>query len=66
MKNYIQKFIENEDFASEEEYFEEVKKDKNAVMDYLKWRVNGGKSDNEILPNGYRQAAKEALDDLMI
>ena len=64
MKEYIQKFIENEDFTSEEEYFEEVEKDKDAVISYLNWRLNGGKSKNEILPNGYKDAVEEALGDL--
>lgn len=67
MKNYeecLKKLVENEDFESEKEFEEEVKKNRGEVIKHLEWRLNGGKSLNESLPEGYLEAVKNILRNL--
>ena len=66
MKSYeecLKKLVENEDFESEKE-FEEVRKNREEVIEYLEWRLSGGKSLNESFPEGYLEAVKNIIRNL--
>lgn len=67
MKNYeecLKKLVENEDFESEKEFEEEVRKNRGEVIEYLEWRLSGGKSPNESFPEGYLEAVKNIIRNL--
>lgn len=63
-EEYLKKLAENEDFESEKEFEEEVRKNRGEVIEYLEWRLSGGKSLNESFPDGYLEAVKNILRNL--
>lgn len=63
-EEYLKKLVENEDFESEKEFEEEVRKNRGEVIEYLEWRLSGGKSLNESFPDGYLEAVKNILRNL--
>lgn len=62
MKELVELLVKNEDFASCEDFKEELAEDKQAVIDDLKWRADGGVMKNEILPAGYAEVCKQILE----
>lgn len=63
-EEYLKRLVENEDFESEKEFEEEVRKNRGEVIEYLEWRLSGGKSLNESFPDGYLEAVKNILRNL--
>jgi hypothetical protein len=63
-EEYLKRLVENEDFESKKEFEEEVKKNRGEVIEYLEWRLSGGKSLNESFPDGYLEAVKNILRNL--
>lgn len=63
-EKYLKKLVENEDFESEKEFEEEVRKNRGEIIEYLEWRLSGGKSLNESFPDGYLEAVKNILRNL--
>lgn len=63
-EEYLKKLVENEDFESEKEFEEEVRKNREEVIEYLEWCLSGGKSLNESFPDGYLEAVKNILRNL--
>ena len=63
-EEYLKRLVENEDFESEKEFEEEVRKNRGEVIEYLEWRLSGGKSLNETFPDGYLEAVKNILRNL--
>ena len=63
-EEYLKRLVENEDFESEKEFEEEVRKNRGEVIEYLEWRLSGGKSLNESFPEGYLEAVKNILRNL--
>ena len=64
MNNNINILVKNYDFASIAEFNEEVRKNKEELINYLAWRIGGGTFLNETLPNGYIEACTEVLKSL--
>ena len=64
MENNISILVKNYDFASISEFNEEVKKNREELINYLAWRIGGGTFLNEPLPSGYIEACEEVLKSL--
>lgn len=62
----IMELVKNEDFASIEEFKEEIGNDRKAVADYLKWRSEAGHFKNEGITREYVEACKSLLADYYI
>lgn len=62
LEDLFKDVILNEDFESLEEFKEELAKDKEKVVDYLKWRAVGGKGNKEVTPKKYDETCKKILE----
>lgn len=62
MYQMVKQLVDNEDFESCEDFMNELRKNKEEVADWLKWRADGGKFKNEIVSEGLPEACKELLN----
>lgn len=62
LKIYVTELIKNEDFISFEEFMEELQKDREAVIEYLKLRVNGFVGYHEYITTNYVNTCKMILE----
>ena len=62
-KELINYLIENEDVYSIDEFEQEAKDNKPKIIEYLEWRLNGGKFKNEVIKNEqeYTEACRNLL-----
>ena len=62
-KELINYLIENEDVYSIDEFEQEAKDNKPQIIEYLEWRLNGGKFKNEVIKNEqeYTEACRNLL-----
>lgn len=61
MKEYVKILVDNYDFESLEDFREELRKNRGEVIEWLRWRAEGGKLGNEITTAGLSEACKELL-----
>ena len=61
MKKAIEKLVENFDFESEADFFQNLKEDRKGVIDHLKWRSCGGHMKGESISADYVKACKLLL-----
>lgn len=62
MEAYIKILVKNFDFESPEDFRAELRKNRSEVVEWLRWRADGGKMKNEITAAGLAQACKELLN----
>lgn len=62
-KELINYLIKNEDVYSIDEFEQEAKDNKPQIIEYLEWRLNGGKFKNEVIKNEqeYTEACRNLL-----
>lgn len=58
----VPELIKNEDFSSYDDFLEELRSNRNSVIDWLESRLRGEHFKNEILTNDYLKACKKILE----
>ena len=54
--------IKNKDFLSMEEFQNSIKEQKDVVINFLEWRINGGSFKNELISDEYILKCKSVLE----
>ncbi|MDE7432735.1 MAG: hypothetical protein K2N34_12595 [Lachnospiraceae bacterium] len=66
LKTNLDFLVKNEDFKSENEFYEMLNTNKKEIIDDLKWRISGGKMKGEVIKNHneYIEQCKKLLEEL--
>ena len=66
LKTNLDFLVKNEDFKSENEFYEMLNTNKKEIINDLKWRISGGKMKGEVIKNHneYIEQCKKLLEEL--
>ena len=59
---FVPELIKNEDFSSYDEFLEELRSNRNSVIDWLESRLCGEHFKNEVFTDDYIRACKKILE----
>ncbi len=62
LAQFVPELIKNEDFSSYDEFLEELRSNRTDVINWLKSRMHGEHSKNEVLTADYIRACKKILE----
>ena len=62
LAQFVPELIKNEDFSSYDEFLEALRNKRTGVVEWLKSRIRGEHSKNEILTGDYIRACKKILE----